>query len=146
MTAEFVCWVHQGRPLPIELVNRHHINPQSVGAEVDDSDENIALLCTGCHQDLTTMARKIACGKTAEAVDIAERAYEDPQTRHRLLQLAFTEAQHRVDLKEGTRERPEWTMVVVSDMPQRLFDDIKVAARAQGLSRNLFLLRLIAAG
>ena len=98
---------------PAAFADKHHITPQSVGMFPDNSEDNLVWLCSGCHQNLHTLAHYLLRGANQEAVELAESFYTDSATIKRLLHLSSLVAKETIAMREGERELPSEVQVSV---------------------------------
>ncbi len=105
---------------PLMLMDGHHITPQSVGLFPDNSDDNMVMLCRGCHQSLHTFGGLISHGKSVQALDLAQDIMPNQGSVKRIMDLANHVAAEMIAMREGERDLPAIVSVQV-DVPREVF-------------------------
>lgn len=124
----FICEAHLLRCQKIQRAMHHRI-PQEAGDESSDSAENIAVLCTGCHDTLHRIAVIMSSikAKTKQSpYDIAleyAKSLNEPQMHEvaaNLLMFAQLVAQYRVLKADRTIAGADGN-VMIEDIPRDFF-------------------------
>jgi len=105
---------------PKAFADRHHVTPQAVGKQADNSDENLIWLCSGCHQNLHSLAHFLMKGRTTEAKDLAESWYTNTGAVRKVLNFASHVVKEMIAMREGERELPEEVRITIT-VPRRTY-------------------------
>jgi len=113
-------------PYPVELLQEHHINPQAAGGS--DAEDNLTLLCAGCHHNLHRISEMILRGAVAKAEDVAALAYRtNTAAINAILRLAKICAREMKALREGDADLPPMVMVTM-ELPRDVVTRLKLMA------------------
>lgn len=114
------------RQYPESLLNRHHKTPQALGGP--DTPENLADLCSGCHQSLHSVAFILANPKRREELEptVSSLFPNQPEPRRKLLFLAGLVAKEMGLRREIRRDPTEEVRIVVS-LPTKYVQLLRLA-------------------
>ena len=127
---------------PASLVNEHHKVPKSLGGS--DTSDNLALLCSGCHQGLHSLAYMIVNPKRRQEIDPSVCALfpQELQARKKILEFASLVGKEMA-LRKEIKKDPMSELRTILELPSLYMDLIKLAGydmpgktgRAAGVSR-----------
>ena len=121
---------------PAAFADRHHITPQATGKVVDNSDDNLIWLCSGCHQNLHALSHYLLKGRIGEAKDLADTEYDSAVSVRKILEYAGHVAKEIIAMREGERDLP--ALVSISfEVPRHLYTTLKLMSLERRGHRQL---------